>query len=328
MTKMEALTDNFGRRLSYLRLSVTEACNFRCSYCLPEGYRRRMSGGEITLDEIRNLLGAFGELGFEKVRITGGEPSTRKDLAQIVSAASECAGINRVALSSNGFRLAGQLPDLKLRGLSALNVSVDSLDPERFARITGQDRLGEVLDTVDMALSLGLEVKANAVLLSGLNDNDIEPLIEWTRLVPLTVRFIELMETGEGAAFFGRHHSASEALLERLRADSWSELPRRPGAGPARELRKEGYRGAVGIIAPYSPGFCTACNRLRVDSRGAMKLCLFSEDSLPLRHLLASPDQRAELKMRIRNLVERKAEGHGLLSRRTGNTYNLSMIGG
>jgi len=180
---MKVLSDSFGREFSYLRLSVTEVCNFRCLYCLPNGYKKTSaSKTELSLVEIRRLVCAFSEMGFSKVRLTGGEPMVRRDLVDIAQCVSETEGITKLALTTNGFRLAQSARNLKESGVNFLNVSVDSLDREQFRRITGQDKLLDVLRGIEAALDLGFtSVKINAVLLAGMNVAEVDRLIRWTK---------------------------------------------------------------------------------------------------------------------------------------------------
>lgn len=322
------LVDGFGRSFHYLRLSVEDACNFRCRYCLPGGYHKTEADEPLSLDEVARLTRAFAGLGFWKVRLTGGEPTVRRDVVALAGAVAGTPGIRRVALSTNGYRLAELAAELKGAGVSAVNVSVDSLDPVRFAELTGQGRLSDVLAGVDRSLELGLETKINAVLMKGLNDAEFAAFVELTRERPLSVRFIELMPVADNADFFARHHLKAEALSAWLAENGWSERPRREGDGPARAFVKAGHRGSVGIIAPYAKDFCASCNRLRVTSRGRLRLCLFSEADHSLRPLLRDDSQLAELQERVKTLLGLKEVSHYLPEGKTGNAKHFAMMGG
>jgi len=324
------LRDPTGRGLEYLRLSITDACNFRCVYCLPQGYRAQ-PGREPELSplEIRRLVAAFAELGFWKVRLTGGEPTTRRDFLWVASQVAAIPGIRSVALSTNGHRLKQLAPELRAAGVTAVNVSVDSLDADRFSRITGTDRLADVVQGVEDCVRLGFDsVKINAVLLKDLNDKDLEGLIQWTRSLPISVRFIELMRTGGNREFFEAHHLSAGTLRLRLLSAGWRQQPRGAGGGPAVVFSHPDHAGTVGLIAPYSQEFCAGCNRLRVTSRGQLRLCLFGESDYSLRPWLASDEQKPELVGRIRALIERKPLSHHLSEGKHGNTWNLASIGG
>jgi GTP 3',8-cyclase len=326
---MSVLIDRFGRRFPYLRLSLIEACNFHCSYCLPNGYRA--SGGRprhLEPDEIRRLLAAFAAVGMRKVRLTGGEPSLRRDLTEIIAIAAATPGVEKVALTTNGVLLR-RLLEWRAAGLTALNISIDSLDRERFARITGHDRLPQVLDGLEQALGAGFEqIKLNAVLLREGNDDELPAWCEFLRTRPITLRFIELMQTGDNLEYFRRHHLSAATVEAELRAGGWSELPRRDDAGPAREYRHPDYRGRIGIIAPYSKDFCAGCNRLRVTSSGDLRLCLFGNVGIPLRPLLQHDEQREELIRTLGGELESKTASHQLQLGQTGLTPNLASIGG
>lgn len=327
---MASLIDRYGRRFPYLRLSVIEACNFRCSYCLPKGYQARPDlPRHLGVDEIRRLLTGFARLGMRKVRLTGGEPSLRRDLTDIIGVAAAVPGVEKIALTTNGVLLPQRIDDWRAAGLSHLNVSVDALDRARFAEITGHDRLPHILDGIERALALGLSaVKLNAVLLRGLNDDQLPAFLDYLRDRPISLRFIELMQTGDNLEYFRRHHYRAEALEDALQTEGWSLLPRAADAGPAREYAHPDYRGRIGIIAPYSRDFCAGCNRLRVTSSGDLRLCLFGNVGIPLRPLLQDDDQADELQAALISQLGLKALGHGLHEGQTGLTPHLASIGG
>jgi len=326
---MPALIDPFGRTFPYLRLSLTEACNFSCSYCLPNGYQADGRPRFLEPDEIRRLLRGFAAVGMHKLRLTGGEPSLRKDLPEIIAIAAATPGIRKIALTTNGTRLPHNLPVWRDAGLTALNLSIDSLDRENFLRITGHDRLPEILTGIDQALGMGFEaIKLNAVLLSDLNHDELPAWLEFLRQRPISLRWIELMRTGDNADYFARHHLRAEHIEAPLRAAGWRQLDRAPDAGPAREWSHPDYRGRIGIIAPYSKDFCAGCNRLRVTARGDLRLCLFGEFGSPLRPLLQDDAQCDALIARIQTQLGLKAAGHGLHQGNTGITPHLASIGG
>ncbi|MCM2279948.1 MAG: GTP 3',8-cyclase MoaA [Oligoflexia bacterium] len=324
------LVDSHGRRFEYLRLSVTEACNFRCTYCLPNGYLKPAGLPQaLTAGEIRNLVAGFARMGFWKVRLTGGEPTTRNDIVELVETVARTPGIRKVGLTTNGYRLRKIARELRMAGLSALNISIDSLDAGRFEAITGQPRLSEVLEGLEAALSAGIpSIKVNAVLLRDQNERDLEGFLEFVRERPVSVRFIELMRTGQNEQYFRRHHLSAGAIQFLLARSGWQPLEKDPGAGPALEYARPGYRGRIGVIAPYSKDFCESCNRLRVSSQGGIRLCLFGERDFSLRPLLQDASQLEELVQTVHHLIVRKAESHLLQEGNYGNTWNLSAIGG
>ena len=327
---MAVLADRFGRRFPYLRLSLIEACNFSCSYCLPHGYHARPDlPPTLTLPEIARLLRGFAGVGMRKVRLTGGEPSLRKDLTEVIGIAANTPGVSKIAMTTNGCLLRKRRAEWQAAGLTALNISVDALDRERFAAITGHDRLDDILIGLDEALADGgLSIKLNAVLLRDLNDDQMPAWLEFLRDRPIGLRFIELMQTGTNIAYFKKHHYRAEQLETQLQQSGWQPLPRDAEAGPAREYAHPDYRGRIGIIAPYSRDFCAGCNRLRVTAGGDLRLCLFGNFGIPLRSLLQSDDQADELQAALISQLGLKKAGHGLHEGDTGMTPHLASIGG
>jgi GTP 3',8-cyclase len=327
---MSPLADRYGRRFPYLRLSVIPACNFRCTYCLPHGYHADPQAAQpLSLAEITRLLRGFTELGMHKLRITGGEPSVRHDLTQILRTAAAVPGISKLAMTTNGTLLSQRLGEWMDAGLNAINVSVDSLDRTAFARITGHDRLDDILRGVDMALAADVpSVKLNAVLLRDVNDNELPRWLDYLRDHRVGLRFIELMQTGDNLAFFRDYHVRAETLETQLQESGWQALPRAADAGPAREYRHPDYAGRIGIIAPYSKDFCAGCNRLRVTATGDLRLCLFGEFGIPLRPFLQADEQLDELVRAIGGQIGRKEQGHFLHEGRTGITPHLASTGG
>ncbi len=326
---MTPLTDGFGRRFPYLRLSLTEACNFSCSYCLPDGYQADGRPKFLAVDEIERLVRAFATLGMHKIRLTGGEPSLRKDLDQVIATVAAVPGIRKVAITTNGTLLPRRLPAWHAAGLTALNVSMDTLRRDRFVSITGHDRLPEILEGLEIAQQLGLDsIKLNAVLLRDGNDDELPQWMAFLRERPICVRFIELMRTGDNQAYFERHHLRADVLERQLDAAGWSLCPRADDAGPAREYAHPDHKGRIGIIAPYSRDFCRGCNRLRVTARGDLRLCLFGDFGVALRPLLQHEDDRDALLARITTQLGLKAAGHGLHQGQTGLTPHLASIGG
>lgn len=327
---MLTLHDSFQRRFSYLRLSVTDVCNFKCVYCLPNGYTKaKQAQKPLNLNEIKNLVHGFATLGFSKVRITGGEPTIRKDILEIISIVANTPGISQVALSTNGYKLEEMASNLQKAGVNKINVSVDCLDEKRFEKITGKANLKKILAGIDIALSLKYHaVKINAVLLKECADQDVEDFINFTKSIPVTVRFIELMQTGSNLPLFRESHVSADFIKTKLIKAGWKILPREIDAGPAVEFEHPDYQGRIGIIAPYSKDFCSTCNRLRTTSQGGLKLCLFSDKDYDLRPMLQQEEQMPELIERIRNLITYKSSSHFLQDGNYGNTSHFARIGG
>ncbi len=323
------LEDALGRRLHYLRLSITDRCNFRCVYCLPDGCGAAAGPDPLSLDEIRRLVRGFAALGFWKVRLSGGEPTVRRDVVEIVRAVAETPGVRKVGLTTNGYRLDALAPALRAAGLSSVNVSLDSLDPDRFRDVTGNGRPDRIVKGVEAALAAGIPVvKLNVVLLRGLEEPEVSRFLEWTRRSPLRVRFIELMETGDNRAFFARARLGADAVTRLLEARGWTRLARTGLDGPALEWGHPEHAGLAGVISAYGEGFCEGCNRLRVTSQGALRLCLFGDGEIPLRPLLQRDGDRDALVARVRAAVAEKPASHRLGAGGCGSTRNLAATGG
>lgn len=325
---MGHLVDSFGRRFHYLRLSITEVCNFRCTYCLPDGYRKDGVQNFMTPDEIVVAVGAFAQLGVSKVRLTGGEPSVRRDLREIIAGVAATPGIEKVAITTNGWNLDRQIGGWRDAGLSHLNVSIDSLNRETFARLTGHDRLTQVVAGLDRALALGLTaVKINGVLLRDTVEAGFDAFAEFVRDRPVAVRFIELMRTGDNADYFAAQHVPGSTLSDWLAERGWTPRARGFDDGPAVEYIHPEYLGRLGLIAPYAAGFCDSCNRLRLTSKGQLRLCLFGELGVDLRDLLTGEDP-ARLQARIQSALGFKPKGHRLAEDNSGDTRHLAQYGG
>ncbi len=327
---MHVLEDSHGRTFSYLRLSVTDVCNFRCAYCLPHGYEKPSSKlPELSISEMECLVRAFVSLGVWKVRLTGGEPTVRRDIVDIVRTVAGTPGVRAVGLTTNGYRIRPLLPPLRDAGLTHLNVSIDTLDPVDFRTITGRDRLAEIRSAVEEALEIGMpSVKVNAVLLKSYTWTTLSAFTDWVFSTPISVRFIELMQTGDNGKYFRHEHLSSVKIADFLESHGWLGQERAAGDGPAVEFRHPNYQGRIGLIAPYSPRFCASCNRLRVTCQGELRLCLFGEKNFSLRPWLASPQQHDELIEVVRNLVRVKPQAHFLHEGKYGNTNYLAAIGG
>ncbi len=321
------LQDTFGRRFHYLRLSITDVCNFRCTYCLPDGYQCDSDRNFLSLAEIKTIAQAFAALGTSKIRLTGGEPSLRKDLPEIIAACAQTPGIENVVITTNGYRFPDIIDEWHAAGIGGINVSIDSLDPNVFSAITGADKLKAILAGIERASALGIPVKINSVLMKGVNEHSLKQFQNWLKDTPVTLRFIELMETGLSHQFFKQHHVPGEPLKQQLLHEGWTRVVRGKSAGPAQEFQHPDYAGRIGLIMPYSKDFCDSCNRLRISATGKLHLCLFAEQGLSLREEIASGDQQA-LQHKITHMLNDKEVSHWLQDGFTGATKNLAMLGG
>lgn len=324
------LHDLHGRHLEYLRLSLTDVCNFRCSYCLPDGYRKpKHAPAPLSLEEICRLVRGFATVGLWKIRLTGGEPTLRAGFEDIAATIAAVPGISRVAMTTNGYRLSERAGAYRAAGITAINVSIDSLIPDRFSAITGHDRLSEVLAGLDAARAAGFDcIKVNTVLMRDVNDDELDAIVDFVAGKDISLRFIEVMRTNDNPDFFTRHHLPGASVASRLERCGWSRIAHQAGAGPAIEYVHPDATGRIGIIAPYSRDFCASCNRVRVSASGRLHLCLFGDGSVDLRPLLRSDDQYDELVNRIRCLTYGKPSAHRLHSGNSGTTPHLASIGG
>lgn len=322
------LADLHEREFSYLRLSVTEVCNYSCNYCLPDGYQCESKTQPLSVEEIKHLISVLAQKGIKKVRITGGEPSLRRDLSDIIRVIKNTPGIEQVALTTNGYKLEERITSWVKAGLDSINISVDSLDPEMFKLITGHNRLEKILAGLKKAQSLNMKsIKVNAVLLKEYNLNQFDQFINWIKHTSISLRFIELMETSENREYFHKNHVSGESIEKRLKDSGWVKKDRGPLAGPANEYAHPDYQGNMGLIMPYSKDFCASCNRLRVSSTGKLHLCLFGESGHDLRHLLNNNKQTA-LSKHVDQCLSKKTAQHDLAKNNTGSTRHLAMLGG
>lgn len=322
--------DSFNRKFYYLRLSITDVCNFRCTYCLPDGYKPTQKNSSfLTLDELHRVVAAFADCGTSKVRITGGEPTLRKDFTDIVSMISAQNGLEKIAMTTNGYRLEKHAHEWRKAGLTNINVSVDSLDPRMFHQITGENKFHQVMRGIDAAFDAGFEqVKVNAVLLKDLNSGELPAFLNWIKDKPIQLRFIELMQTGEMNSLFENHHVSGVSIRNHLIANGWIMKVRNQSDGPAEVFCHPDYTGEIGLIMPYKKDFCDSCNRLRVSAVGKLHMCLFGDYGVELRDLLQDDTQEKALIARIQNALANKKQSHFLDQGHTGMTPHLASIGG
>jgi cyclic pyranopterin phosphate synthase len=307
-----ALIDSFGRVHDTLRVSVTDRCNYRCTYCLPEeGLTWLPRESLLTYEEIERLVRCFVALGVRRVRLTGGEPTLRRDLPRLVQALAAIPGLDDLSMTTNAHVLASMADELAEAGLNRINVSLDALDPELFHRMTRGGDLARVLDGIDAALAAGLSpIKINTVVLEGENEDQVEPLLAWAseRPAEIQVRFIEYMP------FEVRWHRCvpGAVLRERiLRTRQLEPETAVQGGGPAVHWRLPDTGAVVGFISPLSERFCAGCNRLRLTAEGNLRTCLSDDGTPPLTDLLREGASDAAIQDQIRALTLGKREGHG-----------------
>ncbi len=330
---MSILQDSFGRRFPYIRMSITDVCNFKCGYCLPNGYQADKSDNRtfLNIKEIERLTKALSELGVCKIRLTGGEPTVRKDFFDILKVIKQYSGIKKTVITTNGYHLDQKAQKIKESGLDGINISIDSLDRETFKSITGHDRLPEILEGIKKLQELNFKnIKINAVLLKGVNDKE-ENFDKWAEFIKtneIDFRYIELMQTGDNLDYFNKYHVPSSKFVNYLNERNWIFQTFGKDAGPSKNYINTNYKGKFGVIAPYSKDFCKNCNRLRITAKGDLRLCLFGNTGINIRHLMQKDDQIEELKDLILKQLNFKKESHYLELGETGLTKNLSTTGG
>ena len=317
------MKDQYGREINYLRLSVTELCNLRCRYCMPEGgVCKKPHEAMLTEDEMIAAVEAAASLGVTKLRITGGEPLVKRNIVSICARAAKVPGIAEVCITTNGVLLPKLAKGLRAAGVSRVNLSLDTLDPAKYARITRVGRMEDALAGLHAALDAGFEkIKLNAVLIGGFNDDEIPALAELTKTYPVDVRFIELMPMVDSREFGEDAFLPCSAVLEHL----LDAQPMPQDGGVARLYRLPGAQGSIGLISPVSDHFCAGCNRIRLTADGKLKPCLHSAEEVSLKGL--SPEAMRET---MRRVIWEKPSCHAALSatQHSHAARSMNQIGG
>jgi cyclic pyranopterin phosphate synthase len=308
---VNSLIDPFGRSIEYVRLSVTDRCDLRCSYCIPKGFKGFDEPDHwLTFDEIERVIGIFGKLGVKRIRLTGGEPLVRKDMPRLAARLAALPGIEDLSLSTNATRLDKHAAELKAAGVSRINVSLDTLRAERFKQIT-QGKLDKVMSGLMAAKQAGLNpIKINMVVMAGVNDDEVEDMVEFCLEHGFTLRFIETMPMGDTGRLASSHYVNLQTVKQHL-AKHFELIPGvMPGGGPARYVQVAGTELRIGFITPISQHFCETCNRVRLSADGTLYLCLGQNDKVELRPLLRSGISDAELEQAIIDAIAIKPERH------------------
>ncbi|MDK2784625.1 MAG: 3,8-cyclase [Bacillota bacterium] len=323
------MRDRLGRKIDYLRVSVTDRCNLRCLYCLPpQGVRPKTHEEILRYEEIVRLVEVAVSLGIRRVRLTGGEPLVRLGLTRLVAALAAIPGLHDLSLTTNGTLLAPLAEELKRAGLRRVNISLDTLRPERFRAVTRGGTLADAWAGIEAALAAGLHpVKINTVAMAGVNDDELADLAELTRRFPLHVRFIEVMPLGADLDWAGAHVLPMAAVRAAVEKVGRLEPAQVAGAGPARAWRFPGAPGTVGFIGALSETFCARCNRLRLTADGKLKPCLASDVEVDVRGLLRRGAGNQELEGAFRQALELKPSHHDLASY-PGHARVMCQIGG
>lgn len=331
------MIDLYGRNINYLRVSITDRCNLHCRYCLPPGLEAAEKDREryLTKEEILRVCRAAETIGIHKFKITGGEPLVRPEALEIIRELKALPGTEAVTLTTNGLLLKKALPELQKLSIDGINVSLDTLKPERFSWITGLNRDGRelwsgVLETLKEGTFMGIPMKINCVPIRGFNEDEILDFVELTRELPVDVRFIELMPIGEGKAFQGRDKEELLAVIRKVYPD-FKETAEKRGNGPAVYGKVPGFAGYVGFIEALHGKFCSSCNRLRLTSEGFLKPCLYYRRGVDLKALLRGGAGEKELEEALCQAILQKPEAHHFQERdpeREAEETFMARIGG
>jgi cyclic pyranopterin phosphate synthase len=318
--------DQFGRRIEYLRISVTDRCNFRCRYCMPlEGLQWLPKSEILTYEEITDVVRQLAPLGLTRLRLTGGEPTIRPDLDVLVESLRSIPEITDIALSTNGIKLRELAAPLRAAGLDRVNMSADSLRPDRIASIARRNLGFDPIASALAAERAGLDpIKLNVVVMRGINDDEIEDFARLTLDHPWHVRFIELMPVGDMRDLTWDHVVPSDEIIGRLVDLEPTQGPSR-GNGPAAYYRLPGAQGTIGMITPMTHTYCAACNRVRLTADGRLRTCLFGDHEVNLREPLRRGESLVPYVLRA---LAEKPEAHGLLQMQVGGLRALSQVGG
>ena len=314
------LTDNFSRTISYLRLSLTDRCNLRCVYCMPEdreeGLQLLAHEDLLSYEELLRIVNVAVKMGMNKLRLTGGEPLVRKGVMAFISSLSEIKGLEEIRLTTNGVLLKEKAAGLYESGIRKLNISLDTMRPERFKKITGMDLFEKVWQGIETAEQLGFDIKLNVVAMNGFNDDEFTDFARLALRSNYQVRFIEFMPVGKNSTWNKQYYISSQELQEMFTdVGTMEPLPGRRMDGPAKVyqiISSDGSTGSIGFISPISHHFCDTCNRLRLTSAGRLRACLLHDQEADLRSLLRSGATDDDVRNLIRQTILDKPKGHTL----------------
>ena len=328
------LIDNHGRNISYLRLAVTDRCNLRCFYCMPEEGLNWLSRTELmSYEEMMQACAVLVKMGIEKIRITGGEPFVRKDIMNLLSGLSKLEGLKDLSMTTNGVLTAPYVTEMKRLGINNVNLSLDTLDPNRFFTITLRDEFSKVMDTMQELLRNDMTVKINAVVMAGKNTQDIIPMVEMTKHLPVSVRFIEEMPfNGDGHVYKGLEWDYARILNEIQQHYPTITKSVDPANSTAYNYQIPGHKGSIGIIAAYSRTFCGTCNRIRITPQGTLKNCLYDDGVVNIKDLMRGGAGDTRLEQHLLQAFGKRAkdgwEAERLRVEKTGIHESMATIGG
>lgn len=321
------MKDQFERTIDYMRISITDRCNLRCRYCMPEGCDKVSMDQILTYEEIERICRTAAGLGIRKLKLTGGEPLVRLGCTDLVKSLKQIKGIDEVTLTTNGQILSRYMEDLKAAGIDGINISLDTLDADRYAYITGGGSLDKTLQAIDLAIASGVPTKINCLLQKDFNEDEVSRLAQFAFQKGILLRFIELMPIGIADPSQG---ISNERVLHLLQ-EKWPDLSQdhsRHGNGPAVYFNRPGVLGGIGLISAIHSRFCAGCNRIRLTSQGQIKPCLCYEDGINLKPYLKQSDR--EVEAALREAILRKPSGHCFTEERFGSEEHrlMSQIGG
>ncbi len=311
MSDSPQLVDRFGRVISYLRISVTDRCDFRCVYCMDEEMQFIPRSELLSYEEITRIATAFSDLGVSKIRITGGEPLTRHGIESLFIQLGQLENVKDLTLTTNGSQLARYAQKLKHAGVTRINISLDTLKTERFKALTRTGKLQQTLDGIDVALACGFnKLKLNAVIMRDSNDDEVNALVDYAIAKEMDISFIEEMPLGEIAHDRALSFYSSNDVLEEIQKEKQLQAVPEKTGGPSRYYQIDNTNTRIGLISPHSHNFCDDCNRVRLTSEGLLLLCLGQEHSIDLRQILRDGASNDELRQAIINSMQIKPKGH------------------
>ena len=319
------MRDSYGRNINYLRVSVTDRCNLRCIYCMPEQGIKSLSHDDILrFEDTLKIVKVAATLGINKIRYTGGEPLVMKDIDKLIYETSKLSGIDDIAITTNGILLSDMAEDLKKAGLKRVNISLDTLNKDKFRSITRIGNLDKVMESIDKCLTLGLKpVKINTVLMKGINDTEFTDFLNLIRELPVEIRFIELMPIGEGVKMYEKNKLS---FMEMLKLHPELTQIETEKSSTAQLYKLEGAKGKIGFISPVSCKFCSDCNKIRLTSTGTIKPCLHSEEEINLRKYLNNEEMLTTI---LKSAIFNKPLEHHLKEESTSRSIKvMSQIGG
>ena len=323
------LLDNHGRPINYLRLAVTDRCNLRCFYCMPEEGIDWLARKELmTYEEMLRICSLLINMGVDKIRITGGEPFVRKDIMPFLTELSQLKGLKQLTLTTNGVLTAPHVPELKKLGIRSVNLSLDTIDRNRFFAITRRDELPQVLETMDELLRHDIEVKLNAVVMEGKNTDDIIPLVGLTKDLPVSVRFIEEMPFNGTGTYHPMHWDHVRILQTIKEHYPTIQKIRDPAYSTSYNYHIPGHKGSVGIIAAYTRSFCGTCNRIRITPQGMLKTCLYDNGVLNIKDLVREGQTDDNIKTALLSAITHRAKDGFEAEQKNGKHESMAAIGG